>query len=79
MDPRTRHDHIKLQNNHWDMQMDKLVNAYLDYQSRDSGDGMPSSGSVVSNEDPSLNAVPVLSNIELVDTFCRSNCSRHSY
>ncbi|KAG1895733.1 uncharacterized protein F5891DRAFT_932428, partial [Suillus fuscotomentosus] len=40
--PRTRHDRIELQNNHWDMQMDKFVNAYLDYQSRDSGDGMPS-------------------------------------
>ncbi|KAG2130280.1 uncharacterized protein EDB93DRAFT_1094973 [Suillus bovinus] len=42
MDPRTQHDCIELQTSHWDMQMNQLVNAYLDYRSRDSGDGMPS-------------------------------------
>ncbi|KAG1837074.1 hypothetical protein C8R48DRAFT_582763, partial [Suillus tomentosus] len=71
VDPKTRHDRIELQTSHWDMQMDWLVNAYLDYRSRDSGNGIPSLASVVSNEDPSLNAVPVLTNIELIDTFFR--------
>ncbi|KAG2338068.1 hypothetical protein BDR05DRAFT_855938, partial [Suillus weaverae] len=41
VDPRTRRDRIDLQTNHWDMQMNQLVSVYLDYQSHDSGDGMP--------------------------------------
>lgn len=73
MDPRTQRDCIDLQTNHWDMQMNQLVSVYLDYRSRDSGNGMPLSAPTVlnENENPSLNTAPVLSNIELVDTFCR--------
>lgn len=47
--------------------MDRLVDAYLDYRSRDSGDGMP----LLTPAEPPLNNIcPGLSNIELVDTFC---------
>ncbi|KAG1735691.1 uncharacterized protein EDB91DRAFT_1083603 [Suillus paluster] len=49
------------------MQMNELIHAYLDYQSRDSGDGIPTVSN--ENDNPSLNTALVLSNIELVDTF----------
>ncbi|KAG1884166.1 hypothetical protein F4604DRAFT_1920017 [Suillus subluteus] len=32
MDPRTRTDHIEVQNEHWDIQMDRLVEVYLNYR-----------------------------------------------
>lgn len=70
VDPRTRRDRTDLQTNHWDMQMNELVHAYLEYRSRDSGDGLPTV--LNENDSPSLNTAPALSNIELVDTFCRS-------
>jgi hypothetical protein len=50
--------------------MNELVHAYLEYRSRDSGDGLPTV--LNENDSPSLNTAPALSNIELVDTFCRS-------
>ncbi|KAI5997581.1 hypothetical protein EDD15DRAFT_2162612 [Pisolithus albus] len=40
-DSRTWHDHIELQTEHWRLQMEQLVNAYLDYRYRDTGDGLP--------------------------------------
>jgi hypothetical protein len=36
-----RRDRIELQTEHWTVQMPWLVNAYLQYRSRDSGDGFP--------------------------------------
>ncbi|KAG1793277.1 uncharacterized protein HD556DRAFT_1238113 [Suillus plorans] len=41
VDSRTRHDHIELQMEQWSNQLDRLVNAYLDYRSCDRGDGLP--------------------------------------
>ncbi|KAG1845226.1 hypothetical protein C8R48DRAFT_583257, partial [Suillus tomentosus] len=41
VDLRTRQDRTENQTEHWHLQLDLLVNAYLDYRSRDSGDGMP--------------------------------------
>ncbi|KAG1843989.1 hypothetical protein C8R48DRAFT_618306 [Suillus tomentosus] len=32
---------INTQTAHWGLQIDRLVDAYLNYRSRDSGDGMP--------------------------------------
>jgi hypothetical protein len=57
--------------------MDQLVDAYLDYRSRDSGDGIPLFAPAVSNKDPSLSTAPVLTNVELVDTFCGFVYSHH--
>ncbi|KAG1720810.1 hypothetical protein EDB19DRAFT_1646875 [Suillus lakei] len=71
VDSRTRHDCVELHTNEWDMQMDWLVDAYLDYWFRDSGDGMPLLVPVGPDNIPPLNDFcPGLSNIELVDTFC---------
>ncbi|KAG1746180.1 hypothetical protein EDB19DRAFT_1620207, partial [Suillus lakei] len=42
VDPHTRHDCIEVQTKHWNTQIDRLVNEYLDYCDRDRGDGMPS-------------------------------------
>ncbi|KIK20392.1 hypothetical protein PISMIDRAFT_105862 [Pisolithus microcarpus 441] len=43
-DSRTRRDRVELQTEHWTLQMDRLVDAYLDYSSRDTGDGLPVAG-----------------------------------
>jgi hypothetical protein len=68
VDPRTRTDRIQVQNQHWDLQMEHLVRAYLGYRAQDRGDGMPNA--LPSDE---LTAVdgecPSLKNIELVDVF----------
>ncbi|KAI5990639.1 hypothetical protein EDD15DRAFT_2388750 [Pisolithus albus] len=40
-DSRTRRDRVELQTEHWTLQMDRLADAYLDYSSRDMGDGLP--------------------------------------
>lgn len=49
--------------------MERLVDAYLDYRSRDSGSGMPSSTHEnAPNESPSSLSV---ANIELVDMFSK--------
>ncbi|KAG1781182.1 hypothetical protein EV702DRAFT_1177492 [Suillus placidus] len=71
VDPRTQCDRTDLQTNHWDMQMNELVHAYLEYRSRDSGDGIPTV--LNENDSPSLNTAPALCNIELVDTFSSFN------
>lgn len=71
VDPRTRKDCIDVQNANWNIQMERLVNAYLDYRAWDCGDGMPSA----SNEDePMSNNADGLSlqNIELIDVFSKS-------
>ncbi|KAG1775918.1 hypothetical protein EV702DRAFT_1180151 [Suillus placidus] len=44
VDPRTHSDRIENETNHWNIQMDLLVEAYLDYCYRDSGDGVPHHG-----------------------------------
>jgi len=51
------------------MQMDRLVHAYLDYRSRDAGEGMPTPGAAHDASGASGD-YPVLDNIELVDIFC---------
>jgi hypothetical protein len=67
VDHRTRQDRTENQTDHWDLQLDLLVDAYLDYRSRDSGDGMPT----FEDPDPPLHDPPnvSLTNIELIDTF----------
>lgn len=68
VDPRTRKDRIDIQNANWTAQMECLVKAYLDFRTRDRGDGMPSAP----NEDePVLDHLDTLTlqNIELVDIF----------
>ncbi|KAG1882317.1 hypothetical protein F4604DRAFT_1577339 [Suillus subluteus] len=41
VDPCTCSNHIENETNHWNTQMDLLVETYLDYRYRDLGDGMP--------------------------------------
>jgi hypothetical protein len=66
VDPCTRTDRIDIQNANWNLQMEHLVNAYLDYRTRGCGDGMPS----VSRDEHPCNADNlILQNIELVDIF----------
>ncbi|KAF8883571.1 hypothetical protein BD779DRAFT_1417169, partial [Infundibulicybe gibba] len=40
-DTRTRTDRIEIQNAHWELQWEHLVDAYLTYRMNDSGDGLP--------------------------------------
>ncbi|KIK25127.1 hypothetical protein PISMIDRAFT_70197, partial [Pisolithus microcarpus 441] len=63
-DSRTRHDRIELQTEHWTLQMERLVNAYLDYRYRDTGDGLPA-------PEESEAGAQCLTDVELVDMFTR--------
>ncbi|KAG1848222.1 hypothetical protein F4604DRAFT_1594049 [Suillus subluteus] len=47
VDPCTRRDRIDVQTANWNLQMEHLVSAYLDYRTRDCGNGMP----YISNQD----------------------------
>lgn len=67
VDPRTRHDRIEVQTEHWNTQIDRLVNEYLDYHDRDRGDGMPSIPEIPEIIDGSH--CLSLADIELVDIF----------
>jgi hypothetical protein len=77
VDPHTRGDRINVQNAHWNIQIEGLVRAYLDYRTRDNGDSMPSVSSI---DDPQRNDADtlILQNIELVDIFSKHNISFRS-
>ncbi|KAG6371001.1 hypothetical protein JVT61DRAFT_10719 [Boletus reticuloceps] len=74
-DTRNHRDRTAIQHDQWDIQMTYLVDAYLDYRSRDSGDGFPTSvQSAVSpeaDEEPPEHPPGTIVNIELVDMFTR--------
>ncbi|KAG6372115.1 hypothetical protein JVT61DRAFT_8829 [Boletus reticuloceps] len=73
-DSRDRRDRIELQTAHWAAQMPRLVDAYLEYRSRDLGDGFPSLDEIV----PPLDLPSgTLSSIELVDLFAAPPCISH--
>ncbi|KIK22962.1 hypothetical protein PISMIDRAFT_101477 [Pisolithus microcarpus 441] len=61
-DSRTQCNRVELQTEHWMLQMDRLVDAYLDYSSRDTGDGL-----LVTRE--LEDRTQCLTDIELVDLF----------
>lgn len=69
VDTRDRRDRVELQANQWDCQMPRLVEAYLDYRSRDLGEGFPTD---VPHEVNQEHADPsgTISDVELVDLFC---------
>ncbi|KAG8220663.1 hypothetical protein J3R82DRAFT_2945 [Butyriboletus roseoflavus] len=69
VDPHTHADCVETQSHHWNTQMDCLVSAYLDYQSRDSGDGMPSEVDPLAP--PMGEGDGSIVGIELVDMFNR--------
>ncbi|KIK33049.1 hypothetical protein CY34DRAFT_38119, partial [Suillus luteus UH-Slu-Lm8-n1] len=77
-DHRIRRDRIEDQMVHWNLQIDRLVAAYLEYRSRDSGDGMPILGDIA--DGPLLDTTDCLSidDIELVDIFKRTRSSFRS-
>ncbi|KAI6011021.1 hypothetical protein BKA83DRAFT_4132421 [Pisolithus microcarpus] len=61
-DSRTWHNWIELQMDHWTLQMDRLVNAYLNYCYHDMGDGLPA-------PEESENSAQCLTDTELVNLF----------
>ena len=65
VDHRDRRDRIEIQNSNWDLQMDRLVEAYLDYREWDGGDGMPNQPPTTSQQ----TGTPF--EIELLDVFCK--------
>ncbi|KAG0693652.1 hypothetical protein DFH29DRAFT_1007058 [Suillus ampliporus] len=68
VDPCTRSDCIENETDHWNIQMDLLVEAYLDYRYCDSGDGVPHNGMPPSPSDHDGQRVS-LNEIELIDIF----------
>ncbi|KAG1720449.1 hypothetical protein EDB19DRAFT_1647083 [Suillus lakei] len=70
IDPRSWGEWTEDQTAHWNLQMDRLVDAYLNYRSRDSGDGMPAmSDQDLSGVDTSFS----INDIELIDIFTRTH------
>jgi len=69
IDPRTRQDCTENQTTQWDLQLSFLVDAYLNYRSRNSGDGLPNIDEIPM--EPTSDNLPSVSlvNIELVDLF----------
>lgn len=67
VDSRTRNDRIELQTEQWSSQLDRLVQAYLDYRLRDRGDGMP----CIPDADVAIDGTDglLLTDIDLVDIF----------
>lgn len=69
VDPRTRTDRIENETNHWNIQMDCLVEAYLDYCHRSSEDGMPNYNGIPAPSPSDDTQRVSLSEIELIDIF----------
>ena len=72
VDPCTWQDCTENRTTQWDLQLDLLVDAYLDYRSRDSGDGWPNVEETPSMEPPSDSSPQAgvsLIDIELIDLF----------
>ncbi|KAG1895393.1 uncharacterized protein F5891DRAFT_960225 [Suillus fuscotomentosus] len=78
IDLRTQQDRTENQTKHWHLQLNLLVNAYLNYRSRDSGDNMPTLDDELL--EPPLDDSPSVSltNIELVNVFKQSYSSLQS-
>ncbi|KAG1733396.1 uncharacterized protein EDB91DRAFT_1057552 [Suillus paluster] len=69
IDPRTREDHTESQTNHWHLQIDLLVDAYLDYRFHDSGDSLPTFDDMSAEPLLDDSSGVSLTNIELIDLF----------
>ncbi|KAG2335915.1 hypothetical protein BDR05DRAFT_897480 [Suillus weaverae] len=57
------------QMNHWHLQIDLLVDTYLDYHFRDSGDGLPTFDNISAEPLLDDSSSVSLTNIELIDLF----------
>jgi hypothetical protein len=69
IDHRTHHDRTENQTGHWSLQLDLLVDAYLDYRSRSSKNGVPTFDEPLTEPSSNDTQCVSLSNIELVDLF----------
>ena len=65
MDSHPCTDRVEIQTANWKMQLDRLVDAYLIYQQRDHGDGLPEVPDLP--EDSTL--LPLLT-VEVLDSYC---------
>lgn len=78
IDHRTREDRTESQTNHWQLQLDLLVDAYLDYRFRDSGDSLPTFDDMSAEPLLDDSSSVSLTNIELIDLFSMFNESSNS-
>jgi hypothetical protein len=69
IDPRTRTDRIENESHHWDIQIDLLVEAYLDYRHRNSGDGIPQVDEIPLSPSDYDDQHISLGQIEFIDIF----------
>jgi hypothetical protein len=65
----TREDRTENQTTHWQLQIDLLVDDYLDYHFRDSGDGLPAFDDMSAEPLLDDSSSVSLTNIELIDLF----------
>ncbi|KAG1722698.1 hypothetical protein EDB19DRAFT_1645644 [Suillus lakei] len=77
IDPRDCRDRTENLTSHWNIQVDCLMDAYLDYHARDSGNGMPNPEDLPSVLPLHMDMMdcPSLNNIELIDLFRRRRSS----
>lgn len=73
-DPRTRRDRIELQTEHWLMQIDKLIDAYLTFQANSEYDGLANQAVAMEPTTP-----PSVITIEVVDLFCALRFSSYQF
>ena len=67
IDSRTLADHVELQTNQWTVQLNNLVDAYLEYRAHDSGNSMLAATPAAPVDGA---ASFTLTDIEFVDMFC---------
>lgn len=71
MDHRDRRDRIENQNSQWELQIDQLVDAYLDYRAQDCTDGIPM------QSDATDLGVQTPFSVDSIDVFCKFYSSLH--
>jgi hypothetical protein len=77
VDSRDRRDRMELQNSQWDMQMDRLVIAYLDYIAAAGEDMMVPHDNLARTENDQTTGNPSdpQSKVDVVDMFCEFDLS----
>ncbi|KAG2337981.1 hypothetical protein BDR05DRAFT_853324, partial [Suillus weaverae] len=78
IDPHTHTDHIENKSHHWDIQIDLLVEAYLDYCHRNLGDDIPQVNEIPLSPSDYDDQHISLGQIEFIDIFRRSSSSPRS-
>jgi hypothetical protein len=67
VDYRDRRDRLTTQTEHWELQIDLLVEGYLEHRASDGGDGMPGGIARPLSDQP----VQPPFTVQAIDTYCK--------